>query len=102
MICKYGAMVKASAAAARKWRFRRHFVRKNIDRGKPATVAAPTPRGAALHAASRRGGLSARYQLWGTIELASWEATTRPVVGRGAPERSNSMRRSNAVERIIG
>jgi hypothetical protein len=39
MICKYGAMVKASGYPRGKRRFRSHFQRKIADRGNPATVS---------------------------------------------------------------
>src|SRR3954447_8273300 len=54
MICKYGAMVKASAGAARKWRFGRYFGRESADRGGSATVLGDlTP--TALQPYDRRG-----------------------------------------------
>ena len=103
MICKYGAMVKASAAGTRKCPFKRHLGRKIADRGKPATVMEPTHPTGGLAATFPAGRpVSGGYQFWGTIELESWEDTTRSAEGWGAPGRSNSMRRSNAVERIIG
>jgi len=96
MICKYGAMVNTSAGGLRKCRFGRPFGRKSADRGKPATVGPGGPGepwGEEVLACRCRTGQDS-----GTSEvlMAIWNFGTGPL------SRSNSIRRSNAVERMIG
>src|ERR1700682_3833160 len=47
-------------------------------------------------------GAERPVQACGTIEVPLWAATTRPGMAWRSPAPSNSILRSNAVERIIG